>query len=199
MSASPAAPPHPVTGLLARTGDHVAAMRDAWLVSMSAAETGRALVEADRLLSQVTELQTRLAAHADAVDIAGPTGATSTANWLAVVSHQTRASTHRLMRLAAALDRDLHEPVRHALADGDLNPEQALVITDHIDALPADVATEVRAKAVTVLLEEAQHHDAKDLRRIGKRILDVVAPTAARPTRRSSSPLRRPVRSPPPG
>ncbi|SDD61654.1 hypothetical protein [Nocardioides lianchengensis] len=68
MSASRHAPPHPVPGLLARTGDNVAALRDAWLVNLSADETGRALIEADRLQSQLTELQARLAAHADAVD-----------------------------------------------------------------------------------------------------------------------------------
>ncbi|MEI5675649.1 MULTISPECIES: HNH endonuclease signature motif containing protein [unclassified Nocardioides] len=176
MSASRHAPPHPVPGLLARTGDNVAALRDAWLLNLSADETGRALIEADRLQSQLTELQARLAAHADAVDTAGPSGATSTANWLAVATRQTRTSTHRLMRLADALDRELYEPVRHALAEDAVNPEQALVITDAVDALPAEVTDRVREKAIGILLDHARHHDAKDLRRIGKRILDVVAP-----------------------
>ncbi|WP_244932101.1 HNH endonuclease signature motif containing protein [Nocardioides sp. W7] len=171
-----ASPPHPVTGLLVRTGENLAAMRDAWLPSLTAEETGRALVETDRLISQLTELQARLAAHADAVDLAGPTGATSTANWLAVQTRHPRTSTHRLTRLAAAVDRDLYAPVRHALADGAINPDQALVITDAIDALPDTVTAEIRDRAVAVLLEEAAHHDARDLRRLGKRILDVVAP-----------------------
>lgn len=176
MSASRHAPPHPVPGLLARTGDNLTALRDAWLLNLSADETGRALIEADRLQSQLTELQARLAAHADAVDTAGPSGATSTANWLAFATRQTRTSTHRLMRLAAALDRELYEPVRRALADGAVNPEQALIVTDAVDTLPAEVTTAVRQKAIGILLDDAQHHDAKDLRRIGRRILDVVAP-----------------------
>jgi hypothetical protein len=80
------------------------------------------------------------------------------------------------MRLAGALDREVYEPVRAALAEGRVNPEQALVITDAVDALPDQVSTEQRGEAIAVLLEEAGHHDAKDLHRLGKAILDVIAP-----------------------
>jgi hypothetical protein len=167
---------HPITGAVLRAGAEVESVAQFPPLSMDAAEAGQTLVEIDRLISQLTELQSRVAIQADEVDVAGPAGATSTANWLAVATHHTRATTHRLMRLAHAIDRDLHEPVRRALAAGAVNPEQALVITDAVDALPDELSAELRQKAIAVLLEEAAHHDAKDLRRLGKRILDVIAP-----------------------
>jgi hypothetical protein len=167
---------HPIAGAVLRAGAEVASVAEFPPLSMEAEEAGRTLVEIDRLISQLTELQSRVAIQADEVDVAGPTGATSTANWLAIATHQTRSTTHRLMRLAHAIDRDAYEPVRHALAAGAVNPEQALVITDAVDALPDVVSPELRTKAIAVLLEEAAHHDAKDLRRLGKRILNVIAP-----------------------
>ncbi|WP_182524589.1 HNH endonuclease signature motif containing protein [Nocardioides dongkuii] len=176
MSAATVAGIHPVTGLVARTADNVAAMRDAWLVSMDAAAAGAALVELNRLQSELTELQARVAVRAQQAGTAETTGATSLANWLAVTTRQSRTSTHRFMRLAESLDRDVFEPVRVALSEGRVNPDQALVITDAVDALPDEVEPETRDRAVDVLLAEAGHHDPVALRRLGKRLLDVVAP-----------------------
>ena len=55
--------------------------------SLSTADTEAALVEATRLITQAEQLQLRLLAHAERVDVGGAQGATSPANWLA---HQTR-------------------------------------------------------------------------------------------------------------
>ena len=57
-----------------------------------------------------------------------------------------------------------------------LRTEQARVIAEAVDALPAHVDRETRERAESVLLELAAQHDARDLKQIGKRILDVVAP-----------------------
>ncbi len=55
--------------------------------------------------------------------------------------------------------------------------DQAAVIVDAVDALPADlVDATVVAEAEGVLLAHAADHDAKALRVLGRRILDVVAP-----------------------
>ena len=71
----------------------------------------------------------------------------------------------------------MHEPVREALASGVVLVDQAAVIVDAVDALPADlVDAGVVADAERVLLEHAADHDAKALRVLGRRILDVVAP-----------------------
>ncbi|MCW2739524.1 HNH endonuclease signature motif containing protein [Nocardioides sp.] len=50
------------------------------------------------------------------------------------------------------------------------------MIFEAVDALPSHVGGETRERAESVLLELAGHHDARDLKQIGKRILDVVAP-----------------------
>ncbi len=62
------------------------------------------------------------------------------------------------------------------LSAGDLRPDQARVVVDAVDALPDDVDPGVRDQARVHLLDAAAHHDAKALRVLGKRVLDVVAP-----------------------
>ena len=75
--------------------------------------------------------------------VAADAGATSTANWLAHTTRQTRTSAHRLTRLATALAGQAHEPVRLALADGDLLVDQAEAIITAVDALPDDIDPEI--------------------------------------------------------
>ncbi len=63
-----------------------------------------------------------------------------------------------------------------ALHCGDLRAEQARAIVEAVDALPDRVDVAVREEAESRLLAYARLHDARALRQIGKRILDVVAP-----------------------
>ena len=84
-----------------------------------------------------------------------------------------------------------------ALAAAEINVEQAHVIVEAVDALPADlVDAETRDKAEAFLLREARDHDAKALRIMGRRLLEVAAPEA-RPTPRKPAGSR--TRKPPPG
>ena len=89
----------------------------------------------------------------------------------------TRAEAHRTARLAAALER--HDEVASALARGDLRTDQARVIVEAVDALPADVEDWVPAAATAFLLDHAADHDAKALRILGRRVLEVIDPAAA--------------------
>ncbi len=67
--------------------------------------------------------------------------------------------------------------MRVALADGRLLVDQAEVIIAAIDALPDDLDPEIlRTRRSAGLIGYAAEHDAKALRILGKRILDVVAP-----------------------
>ena len=50
------------------------------------------------------------------------------------------------------------------------------MIAEAVDALPARVTPEIRDEARVALLDLATRHDARDLKQLGKRILDVVAP-----------------------
>jgi hypothetical protein len=170
---------HPVATTVMRVRGDLRAVTTIPVWSMSAPETGAALVEVTRLAAQVAQLQLRLLQHAGAVQVGADVGATSAANWLAHETRTTRAATHRAARLASSLA-EAHPDVDDALALGDLVTDQAQVIVEAVDALPADlVDTATLAKAEAFLLGEARHHDAKALRVLGRRLLEVVDPDAA--------------------
>jgi hypothetical protein len=124
-------------------------------------------------------------AQADRSEVGADTGATSTANWLALETRLTRAEAHRRLRLARDLER--RERSAAALAAGDVVPEQARVVLDAVAAvehLPDDLfrgrdRAELTAAAEARLLAEAAAHDAKALRILGRHILDVIAPEVA--------------------
>ncbi len=144
---------------------------------MDPTETTATLRELNALAAQVAELQARLLAHADRLQIAGSTAASSTANWHAVATRTTRPAAHRMMRTAHGLE--AHEPTRAALADGRIQVEQAEVILRALAELPDDLEVEILEEAEQRLLDLAADHDAKDLRVLGRRILEVVSPETA--------------------
>ncbi|MCD4525479.1 HNH endonuclease signature motif containing protein [Nocardioides sp. cx-173] len=173
---SPAAPTasHPVAAGVARLRTQVADLNQTPVWSMTPTETAQALADATRLRAQADELTLRLAAHADTTQVGTETGATSTAVYWANTTHQTQRTTAAAMKLAKALER--HDSVAAALASGEILTDQAQVIVEAVDALPEDLPPEVRAEARAHLLGQAAHHDARALRVLGRRILDVLAP-----------------------
>ncbi|KRE96343.1 hypothetical protein ASG76_04795 [Nocardioides sp. Soil774] len=144
-----------------------------------------ALVDADvvRLLdaataasSRVASLECRSVAEADSRRLGDEIGARHTHEWWARRSRRTSADASRSTRLATALESERHGAVARELAAGRLRVEQARVIVEAVDALPARVDAQTREQAESVLVGLAAQHDARELRQIGKRILDVVAP-----------------------
>ncbi|MEO5852853.1 MAG: DUF222 domain-containing protein, partial [Nocardioides sp.] len=169
-------PRHRVAVFVASAHTDLIGLADVPVWSMGPAETASTLVGLTRLRAQVAELELRVAAHARATEVGLSQGATSTANWWSHHTNLTRAEAHRLTRLASRLS-EAREPVRHALAAGEVLADQATVIVDAIDALPADLADPgVVAEAEALLLAQAADHDAKALWVLGRRVLDVVAP-----------------------
>jgi hypothetical protein len=167
---------HPISIGLSRIADQLKTLRDAPAWSMSPAETRDALVELSRLEAGLAELQLRVAGHARTVQVEAESGATSTANWWAHATKQTRVSAHRKTKLAAALGSDRFEPVRVALAEGRLQADQAGVIVTAVEALPDHLDPSITDEAVATLVGHAVDFDAKALRILGKGILAVVAP-----------------------
>ncbi len=187
MSISPAtAPQHPllqVVGALDRVCEE-AAEAGAW--SLSEAELRSVLPEVTRVASRVAELQARLLAEADRRDLGEAGGYHDAAGWFANATRTTRPAAKGLVRLARSLDGGAHEPTRIALAAGRVLPEQAQVIVEAVDALvsgPADGASrvhpELARRAEEHLIALAADHDAKELRVLGRRILEIVDPDAA--------------------
>src|SRR6478735_2362458 len=95
--------PHRVTRAMAGVGDQLSAVAGVPLRAMDPAETTTAISEVQAAKAQLAELEARLVAHAEALDIPGRSGATSTAAWLAHQTKTTRAA-HRTVRLAAGLE-----------------------------------------------------------------------------------------------
>lgn len=170
---------HPVAGAVAGMHAELDLIDGISVGSASAEELAAMLLDATRLQARLVELTGRLAVAADRSGVTEASGATSMAAWWSNRSRQTRSSAHRAMGLAESLA-DGHEAVRDALAEGEVLAEQARVIVDAVDDLPADlVDATARHAAETHLVELAQHHHADDLRRLGRHLLEVVAPEAA--------------------
>src|SRR6478752_3643243 len=168
---------HRVSAATAQMRAAADAVVDASVWSMGETEAGQTLVELGRLKAQVAELEARVAAHADDIHVGQDVAASSAANWLAHQTKQTRAETNRTVRLGHALEE--HPATRDALAGGRVCVEQARVIVDAVDRLPDHVEAEVRVQAEQHLLAAAEHHDAKTLRMLGKRLFEVVDPDGA--------------------
>ncbi len=143
---------------------------------MSTTEKAAALRELVAAEAQLVEL--RLRVLADAGDLADATGAKDAAGWLA---HQTRArfaDARADLALAGALDRE--RPVLAAgMRDGAVTLAQAHVIRRALDALAAAVAAETVERAEAHLVGCAAEFGPKELGRLGRRVLDVVAPEIA--------------------
>src|SRR3954454_23698499 len=107
-------PHHQVATATAQMRGIANALVDASVWSMSAGEAASTLVELTRLEAQVAELKTRVARHADEMQVGTDAGATSTANWLAHTTRQTRSAAFKSVRLG--YDLDTHDLVREALA-----------------------------------------------------------------------------------
>ena len=138
------------------------------------ATSGAALVELTRLEAQLSALKLRVMAVAD--DVALAEGARDVA---ALMTHHTRGdfgANRRDLALAEALDRRWHG-VAAGLGAGDLNVAQAQVITHALDELPSEkVPAEVLQDAEAHLVAQAAEFGPRELRVLGRRILDIVAP-----------------------
>ncbi len=170
---------HPVAAVVAQVRGELGSVSGTPVWSMSPAEAGDALVAVTRLEAQLAQLKMRLLAHGERVEVGSDVGATSAANWLAHQTRTTRPAVHRSARLAKRLD-EAYPEVDAALAQGAVTVEQAEVIVEAVDRLPADlIAPETVAKAKQFLLGHAAGHDAKALRILGRRLLEVLDPEAA--------------------
>ena len=170
-------PRHRVSAATAQMRAAADAVADASVWSMDASETVATLVELTRLIDQATELQARVAAHADDLHVGQEKGASSAAAWLAHETRTTRAAAHGAVRLGH--DLEAHPAVRDALADGDLHTDQARVVVRWVDDLPDTLDRELIERAEAHLLTQAKDHDAKALNRLGKRLFEVIAPDQA--------------------
>ena len=169
---------HPIVDAVQQLEDILSEVADQPTWSLSDGETREVLPRVTRAIARAKELELRIAAQAEAAQVGDASGATSTAAWWSVETKMTRAEAQRKVRLGVSLNGD-HEPVRAALAAGEMLTDQARVIVEAVDRLPADVDPETRAIAEKHLVECARDFDAKELVVLGRRVWEVVDPEAA--------------------
>ena len=169
--------PHRVSTGVAEMRTVANCLTDASMWSMGGEEAAATVQELTRLEAQVAELRLRTLLRVDQADVASDTGSTSTANWYAHHTRTIRPAAHKAVRTAQALDaRDL---TRTALAEGRVHLEQAEVILRALADLPDVLDPALVQQAERCLLEQAETFDAKALKVLGRRILEVADPDAA--------------------
>ncbi len=147
---------------------------DVQVVFMDPADKRSALLRLARLEARLTALRLRLMAASD--DVALAEGARDVAALMATRTRGDYSENRRDLALAEALDRRW-PGVAAGLAAGDLNVAQAQVITHALDELPSDkLPAEVLRDAEAHLVARAAEFGPRELRALGRRILDVVAP-----------------------
>jgi hypothetical protein len=174
-------PAHPILRLARAIDDGLDRLGDPTAWSMSESEQRESLLVLDRLGSRLAALEMRVLAEAGRQEVGAAEGATSTAAWLAHQTRQTRARCAATARLAAELDESFAS-TRAALSTGRINPDQASVIVKAVTALTReheDLPVGIEARAEAHLLDLAEEFDATILRRLGRRLFEVVCPEAA--------------------
>ncbi|CUR61461.1 putative HNH endonuclease [metagenome] len=169
-------PLHPIIGAVADVRASLKTVADASPTFMSTDDKAVALAELVRAAAQLDEL--RLRVLGDAGDLAESTAARDAAGWLAQHTRTRYADARADLALACALDRD-RPLLAAAMREGEATLAQAHVIRRSIDALPASVDGDTVARAEQHLVAQAREFGPRELGRIGRRILDVVAPEIA--------------------
>jgi Domain of unknown function (DUF222) len=140
---------------------------------MRTADKEQALTRLTVLGGRLEELRLRVLASAD--DVAAEHGARDAAAWVAHEAGLDRGESRRSLRLAQALA-GRRSRVATGMREGSVNPAQAAVIVRALAELPADEDPEVVRQAETRLVAEAERFGPRQLRILGRRILEVVAP-----------------------
>ena len=166
-------PAHPVEGFVRAAGRDLAALAEQPLWTLDAARSRALVRRLAGLAAQVAELETRAIVQARDAGALDEDGARSLRSWL---KHQTQVSGAEASRKARLVS--VGEQTRAALARGEVHAEQALVITAAVAELDDVLPTE-QQRAEKHLLGEASHHDADDLRVLGRRILEHLDPARA--------------------
>ena len=164
---------HPILAAASVMDEALKSVADTNPAFMPTAAKAEALAELARIESRVAELRMRILA--DSADLALGSGARDAAGWYADASHTRFEDARADLRLATALD-GRWNALGASLREGQVNTAQARVIVRALEALPDEVSHDVLAAAETALIDHAARFAPKQLTRIGRHILTVVAP-----------------------
>jgi hypothetical protein len=134
------------------------------------------LLRITRLIGRAEAERLRVLAAAD--DIAEVTGDRSTASWLATQTRDAHGTVRRHAALGSALDAAWTRTGK-ALAAGEVNLAQARVIVEAMEALPEELGDDLVVKAEAYLVEQAGSFGPRELRLLGRGVLEHLAPEIA--------------------
>jgi hypothetical protein len=177
MTETATPPAHRVGAAISAARTLLASVADERPWSMTSGQTEEALDDIAALEAQTAEAKARLLIHAETLGLPAEMGARSVAALLARRHRTSRPEAHRQARLAAGLE--AHPVTAAALSQARVNVEQALAIVVGVDALPDDLDGDLKVRAEAHLIELADDHDPKALKRLARTILEVVAPDLA--------------------
>ena len=168
--------PHPILSAIATAQEALTSVRDAQPVFLIPAEKQTAVAEIARLEAIAAELKLRVVAVAG--DAASDAGSRDNGAWWASVTRADFPAGRAQGRLAEALDRRWSR-VATGMADGLVSPAQATVVVQVLDDLPDHLDPELLAQAETEMVTLCADFRPSELRRLGRHLLEVVAPEIA--------------------
>jgi hypothetical protein len=174
--ALPMPPMHPVLASIEAITAALKDVADVDPVFLRTEEKAAVLARLTSAINQAEELRLRVLAGAD--DVAEQSADRDPAAWLARTSRLARRDARRLQRIGRALDRRW-AAAGLALREGRVNLDQVEAIVGALEALPPGVAEEVVARAEAELVARAAEFGPKELRIMGRRVLQVIAPEVA--------------------
>ncbi len=142
----------------------------------STGEKRELLLRISRVISRAEAVRLLVLAASD--DIVELTGDRSTAAWLATQTRDNHGTVRRHVALAAALG-GRWARTANALGAGGVNLAQARVIVEAMEALPDELGDDLVVKAEAYLVEEARVFGPRELRHLGRGVLEHLAPEVA--------------------
>ncbi|SDS34996.1 HNH endonuclease signature motif containing protein [Actinopolymorpha singaporensis] len=168
-------PPHPLLAaleLLAAANDVVLSTS---VVSLTAEQAGQALEVLGREVARLQAAQLKVVRQAEACDVGRLTGAPNAAVYLRTALRMSKHESSATVGLARDLDREVPS-TGEALGRGAVSVRQAQVIADAVKKLPDYVGPEERVEAEGFLIEAARFHNPDELRVLGTKLLERIAP-----------------------
>jgi hypothetical protein len=172
---------HPVAEFAGRLRARLDQLGEVSTWTMRPEEQRLALTDLAQAEAQLAALRLRLLAEADRSDATADQAACSSADWLAATTRQTRIACRSDLKLAKAVDD--YVVLREAMTHGAVNEAQCRAIVKSLEQLPTSgefaTSAEQRLRAEEHLVGLAAHHDAHELRLLGRHLFEVVAPDLA--------------------
>jgi hypothetical protein len=143
----------------------------------SDAEQLALLRESLPVAARLTAWQQQLAARVETSEAAWHEHGTSTTTWLAEAVNLTPREARRLVKAGQGLQR--FGVLGSAAASGGVLAEQAEAITGVLDGLPDDFSADTLSEAQELMVGFAASHNATELRRLSRHLLEVLDPDGA--------------------